>query len=453
MEHVVHDTIDRLIVRVQKLLPHFSEASIYKSLSFNDSLPISYVMARSHKPWCYYDDLTNKLPIKWVLKHSDIKELKLELESFFTPTFDTTIGDVLQHPEIDWYIPHRYFHKSIRVCDVENNSHLNLMKRTYLRPNIVLLDIVRHPEFLWNFEHLSQNRSITVDEILAHPEFPWDYGYYMARNPSLTIRHIAEHPKHPWNYSEISAGIINLKDFDKYPTIPWNFESLSKNKHVTIQLLKLTRARPWNYQDVSLSAKITLDDVFANPNLPWNYYTLFYNSNINMKDIMRHCSFLPQLQKGAKLQLQIGFRWNYKYLLHAFINWLNNRVGRGHGFSVYKNEWSWDRISFKPESDVTWQMVKDHDVPWNFSGLSFSHEILLEEVLNNSSRNWDFDVVLKGTKIVDIGLCIRQYRAAVKIQRTYLQKCFYNPRHAPCRKRLELVWQNTNNEMQSYKIR
>lgn len=82
------------------------------------------------------------------------------------------------------------------------------------KPNELILILERFPNKPWDCDDLSENPSITMEDILNHPEKPWKWRWErLSINPNLTMEFIETHMDKDWDWSEISRNRFNLHPF------------------------------------------------------------------------------------------------------------------------------------------------------------------------------------------------------------------------------------------------
>ena len=116
--------------------------------------------------------------------------------------------------------------------------------------------ILEHPEYtyqcVWNWESLSRNPSITLDDVVAHPEYMTKWSWEgLSLNPSINLKFMLHNPECPWNWHNVSANpSISFADVLEHPEIEWN----------------------WNM--LSINPSIKWKDVLEHPDYEWNWYNL-----------------------------------------------------------------------------------------------------------------------------------------------------------------------------------
>ena len=63
--------------------------------------------------------------------------------------------------------------------------------------------VLTHPDKGWDWEGVSRNPNITMEDIISHPENPWNW-WWISLNPNLTMEFINSHPEKPWDWGNVS---------------------------------------------------------------------------------------------------------------------------------------------------------------------------------------------------------------------------------------------------------
>jgi hypothetical protein len=173
-----------------------------------------------------------------------------------------TLHHVLKnHHNLDFYWPYVSYKVHFRFEELLQVQELDLpWNWDYLSMNesIKIEDVIRHPTLPWNWESLSCNKNMTFYTLKEYPELPWDLNAF-SFNESITLQGLLEHPEY-WDRSMIWVNVskkVNIKDVLRHPRLPWNFWVISQyNPH------------------------ISLGDVLNHPELPWWWCGLSTNPSI-----------------------------------------------------------------------------------------------------------------------------------------------------------------------------
>lgn len=163
--------------------------------------------------------------------------------------------------------------------------------RLSYNPNVVVQDILDHPQCPWNWYQVSARVPVTMRTILHHLDLPWDW-YGLSLNKSLTIHDILENPTCPWipqcvaqRKDLVVAELLDHKDIPWVPQVLAHIDHSSLSEHV--QILSA-------YPSCRMAKHFTLhsDDfheVIRYPDLPWDWYRLSTRAD------MQHVLTYPNL--------------------------------------------------------------------------------------------------------------------------------------------------------------
>lgn len=107
-----------------------------------------------------------------------------------------------------------------------------------------------HPTEEWDWNWLSENPGITMEDIKNNPQHPWKWEY-ISRNPNVTIQFINSMLERPWDWEKLSKNPgITIDDIVNNPQYPWQWEWVNQNPNVTMQLVK-DLEKPWDWWRLS----------------------------------------------------------------------------------------------------------------------------------------------------------------------------------------------------------
>lgn len=150
--------------------------------------------------------------------------------------------------------------------------------------NITESTVLAMPTLPWMRSELSGHPNITLPFLLNGP---WSDGdrvdwAKMSQNANVTVQFVKEHVQFPWNYEHLSDNeAIPVQDALANPYLPWVWSSLSKR--ATIEHLR--QPAPWDFTIASAYSRLEARDVLSNPNLPWVLDKLALNVSFNDVDI------------------------------------------------------------------------------------------------------------------------------------------------------------------------
>ena len=182
-----------------------------------------------------------------------------------------TIVDIIKREE----------YKSSGSCDrITCNENINI--------NYVLDNSNNFSECDWN--NLSCNKGISIDDMVNNPQLPWDY-LHMLYHPSITMKDvISYYDRSVWNRTKQSTVCLNItfeEVMNHNEKLKWNNEFICGNVVITKNDLIVYNEFSWN-QSLSRNPSVTEEiiDYGKEIGIKWNYKNLSKNSNITLKYVL-----------------------------------------------------------------------------------------------------------------------------------------------------------------------
>ncbi len=227
----IHKNIDANFIRrfQNRVIPRQGgdqQTEVYRCLSFNKYLPLSFVRENTEMPWHWKFLSTNPV---------------------------ITIDFVLEYPELPW--------------------NWDWLSRN---PSLSMNFVERHlTEFPWNWYLMSENTSLTMDFVERHLNVGW-YWDFMSENPSLTMNFVKRHLDKEWNWQYISKNSCLTMEFleehihdPRFPWV-WNY-GVSDNPNLTEEFVinhYPEIPQKWNVIIDSRAAQISLRYFMSNGEIP-----------------------------------------------------------------------------------------------------------------------------------------------------------------------------------------
>lgn len=282
---------------------------------------IDYVIAHPEVEWDWSKISANP-SISWndVMKYPNLKWDISGLSANPNITIDIIVQNInwKDHKSDSWRLTNfAYFNKSITLNDVKRypmlNRHIGLLSRR----SVITLDLVlKNSGVNWNWNLLTSNSSISVDDMFIHTHHydgkpcKWSIYDMAPLNSTFTLQHIIVHPDIKWHWGNVLQN-IDLRHINHpliKPHIKSNIIQLSKNTTITLELIEDNdlvyyipdgKHKEWD-ENICQYAKLSLDDIFdctKKTGKRWNIEHLMYNLNIPFKaweekyrDIYKICS-------------------------------------------------------------------------------------------------------------------------------------------------------------------
>lgn len=275
------------------------------------------------------------------------------------------------------------------------------------------------PDKPWDWNHLSQNPSVTWDVIQKHLDKPWNW-YYVSLKHSVTWDIIQQNPDIPWHWKNISGNpSITLKIVQQNPDKQWYWTTLSENPSVaTPEIVRQNPGERWSWSTLSRNSSITCKFVTENLDKPWSWFRLSSNPSINCEFIQQNLDKAWSWWEISKrpsitwdfLKQNLNRRWSFHYLSYnpslpwKLVQQNPNKTWNWSDLSgnfyvvtwdiVRQNldkPWDWNILS-KNSSVATWDIVqKNLDKPWDWNELSSNPSISWEIVQQNPDKPWSLD--------------------------------------------------------------
>lgn len=297
-------------------------------------------------------------------------------------------------------------HKNINFSIIKNYSWLPWDWRgVSLNPNITEEIIFNNIHFKWDIDSLCKNSNNFFKIILGCPNNDWNYDQLSSNefindifNMGFSLDYILSLK---WNWYEISKRIesknlnnkilqfINFDGISKNEKISeeqfqflienyaekLNWNELSRNKKITLKIVKQFIKMPWNWDYLSMISDVSENEL----NWNWNWDLLSKNKNILKLDLNKIKEKInwKNISRNEMLSLEIvknfqHLNWDYKELSHMnFLNFLfilNN----------LDKDWDWDILSFVFGFEILNSNSLIETLPLNWEMLSQNENLTFE---------------------------------------------------------------------------
>jgi hypothetical protein len=254
--------------------------------------------------------------------------------------------------------------------------------------------ILSHQELPWDWLALSENQSITIDDMLANPTIPWVWSAcWLKRSSFKSVEYVRKYPSHswqwPWLSSSLKVTLAIVQEFlpnwrwdilswnenlttdiiSAYPDRPWHWEGLSQNPNISIEFVKDNLHRGWNWCSLTENPAFTFDDIRANIELPWQMARLSRNPNITINVI-----------RGGRDLLG----WN---MIASLINLDNQGLGDVINDIPHEIDEVWEILSEIVPLDV---LKHNPGLPWDSFALSRNPNITADYIFSHQHLDWSW---------------------------------------------------------------
>ena len=296
-------------------------------LNMTHQHPLIYLIRKyPNKPW----DWTN-ISLNTSLSLKDI-ENNLDLPWVFhriAQRSDITMNFVSKHQHNFGFngLANISINIAISLNIIEDNPNFpwNYYDGVSYKKNLTLDFVLKYPNKNWNWPALTSNKGIKVSEILAYPnpewwkkdlsdnptQVPW-WISCISENRSLTPDDVLNNPDFPWNYLEVCKILFMYHEFD------FDFVKAYVDQ------------KDWKELSECISESVNLDDIDANPEFPWDYFMLLFNPTVNIDFVLKHKNehwewINLTVHRGIKLQ---------DILNHPELRWRSQMISTRHDISL-----------------------------------------------------------------------------------------------------------------------
>lgn len=320
--------------------------------------------------------------------------------------------------------------------------------------NVSMKMFRENPQLPWSIKHLSANPNIDTKTFLDYvvkkkenfvttwlnlnvtdPEnLPKKYisRSFLSKNKHLTLEVIKSNPDTDWCDSWNWRFICLNSNFSisDIPRKRRNGDAISRRKNISLEEFKLYfHEIEWDRDMISFNIKGDLDDILE-VDYKWNYDELVTNKNIFPEDLLRYPKLFDAFcLRKAIYNPNVTFRfaeshcayWSRHILnVHMWINYTKEDIEKDP-----LNEEHVDNTS------VDWIYLINAKPEWS-RALSYRIDADMAFIMNHPDYSWDFFKLSSNTfSSFRKDYCLRM------IQRWWLDDVYYNPKHPVGFKRLK----------------
>ena len=368
------------------------ESKSYYMLDVKDNITqiISYIfIKRSHN-----DDPDQEIGIS-PRSCPNIKENMQKMHYIEQKSHNFT--DILQaFPDEEWNYEYISDNRSISQKYIKEQLEKGSQKLRQSSSKIINIDYIRNlGSNKFNWASISCSIYITLSDIKNNLDLPWKWSL-ISYNPNLTMEFVLEMADKPWKWDAISSNVgIKAEDIMRYPDLPWDWLHISSNPNINITLIRYHMKKYNTNEDldwlkISSNIKISFQEFQENSNLPWQYHLLSTNPSITIDFI----KYAPDkdwdweaLSASPSIKLQDiidnNLPWDYYAGLsenpNININLVKERINE---------RWQWTKLS--SNTGITIQDIRDNiTLPWNWDEVSYNPGLTVEFVREfKSFVNW-----------------------------------------------------------------
>lgn len=249
------------------------------------NLPFEYVSNNNHLNWDWFELSQNKTLTKEFIEQFPNKDWNWE---FLCARFKFPFEYVFQHYRKDYFVEMLF-----DEFYIECNTNLDVTKCSgpylYSSEFVPISEIIKTPNFSWNWNLVSSNKTVTFYDVFCYPDRGWNWSL-LSQNESIPFRDIiGSHTTKTWYFNDMyDRSDIDINFVEYYPG-RWDFNILSTSPSFDILTMLTFNNLPWNKTRFSQNPNVTESDIekFSNV-VPWNYKYLTHQPKISYKYISEH---------------------------------------------------------------------------------------------------------------------------------------------------------------------
>lgn len=233
---------------------------IFRPVLFDGYIPIRYIRENINLPWNWYNiTANNDIDIEFILENAH-RPLNW---SYVSTCGNLTIKDIIDNPQLPWDYSTISFSYDITIdIAIKYKDKLNWI---YISENkgITPSDIEKHIDLPWDwpnvcarkdidmdfvirnykkvkncFRSISSNPAITLDDVIKYPQYKWNYPS-LSFNPNLTAKYVLDNPDKKWDYENIADNHFNRDEYFISDTYRMRQSKIRTDK-IKEELIKIT---------------------------------------------------------------------------------------------------------------------------------------------------------------------------------------------------------------------
>jgi hypothetical protein len=87
----------------------------------------------------------------------------------------------------------------------------------------------------WNWDWLSCNSKITVQDIEQNLSLPWSWEH-LSHSPNISLSFVLRHKERNWHWIELSMNpAMRIREIKAHPELPWRSQHVSANPNMCFE--------------------------------------------------------------------------------------------------------------------------------------------------------------------------------------------------------------------------
>jgi len=269
-------------------------------------------------------------------------------------------------------------------------------------PFVTIGFVLENIHMPWSWMHLSENLSISIDDILSYRQLPWCWPTVSARE-DLHFSHVIQNPDIPWDCEGLSGmNGLTIEYVKSKMTEDWFWRDIATNLSLNMSPLDLVKNQIVDHGSISGNSKLTIQDVKSNPSAAWNYCLLSRNPGILTETgsgtlFCGDCSSAnPNLTIDRVRNDPENLFWSWNvFSSRKFIN-------IDFVLEFPNKNWDWFSLSKNYRIDVS-DMIKYRHLPWDWVGASKNPTLRIWHVTEHPEIPWAITGIVDNSFYMDDG--------------------------------------------------
>jgi hypothetical protein len=246
--------------------------------------------------------------------------------------------------------------------------------------------VLNHRSTLWDWDGLSENPNISLNDMFNNPNKPWDFKFKAATKVKNFKEEVLNRMEF-WRESAFAlSSNLNITMDDIRLGIKygwrWRYDQLSKNPNVTVDFVEKTIENNNPY----LNGYWQFNELSKNPNITIDFVKKYYKKKSNEVDEL-------DLSKNSHEY------FNFNYLTN------NSAISLQDMMDNPQLPWCKIALAKKPNVDfefVATQLEEPNNAFQNkmiYESYLYNNNFTLNDVLNNSTKPWNMELITIHSKI------------------------------------------------------
>lgn len=230
--------------------------------------------------------------------------------------------------------------------------------------------IQKYPEMAWDYNIISSR--VTWTFLIANPDKNWNWSK-ISSLPWVNMTLVKKYDL-PWDYNALSANpSISIDDVLQNQKLPWNWDVLSRN--FDFATIEANINLNWNWKIISDKSPMDYGFVrkyIANPfsKVTWDWYLLSLHKDLP-KDLVEYI-ILIACPNDEEIMRNLSNNQNLTAeLVKSYTGWDFHVLSQNPAITwkmVQENKGDWDFHELSQNPGITWRDIKNNiNHPWDLN--------------------------------------------------------------------------------------